>query len=164
MAASYLPSSSASSPLLCSAGAGCQVHGALTVTAHALCASGWASIYHDAPPPRRSRHGGGPHIIGGAGSSAHPRQSGSNCPMRRFCSDNRSHLYPVAQGVAQVVAKSFWSSVKCWSEWQDLNLRPPRPERGALPDCATLRLVCGLITTPKQGCKRRASRGADGRG
>ena len=22
---------------------------------------------------------------------------------------------------------------KCWSEWQDLNLRPPRPERGALP-------------------------------
>ena len=31
-----------------------------------------------------------------------------------------------------------------WSEWQDLNLRPPRPERGALPDCATLRLVAGL--------------------
>src|SRR5215213_4926061 len=27
-----------------------------------------------------------------------------------------------------------------WSEWQDLNLRPPRPERGALPGCATLRL------------------------
>jgi hypothetical protein len=33
-----------------------------------------------------------------------------------------------------------------WSEWQDLNLRPPRPERGALPDCATLRLMAGLIT------------------
>ena len=32
---------------------------------------------------------------------------------------------------------------KCWSEWQDLNLRPPRPERGALPDCATLRLPEG---------------------
>src|ERR1700716_598233 len=30
-----------------------------------------------------------------------------------------------------------------WSEWQDLNLRPPRPERGALPDCATLRLPEG---------------------
>ena len=31
-----------------------------------------------------------------------------------------------------------------WSEWQDLNLRPPRPERGALPGCATLRwLVLG---------------------
>ena len=26
-----------------------------------------------------------------------------------------------------------------WSEWQDLNLRPLRPERSALPDCATLR-------------------------
>jgi hypothetical protein len=25
-------------------------------------------------------------------------------------------------------------SAKCWSEWQDLNLRPPRPERGVLPD------------------------------
>jgi SRSO17 transposase len=23
-----------------------------------------------------------------------------------------------------------------WSEWQDLNLRPPRPERGALPTAA----------------------------
>jgi hypothetical protein len=28
-------------------------------------------------------------------------------------------------------------------EWQDLNLRPPLPERGALPDCATLRLMAG---------------------
>ncbi len=27
-----------------------------------------------------------------------------------------------------------------WSEWQDLNLRPLRPERSALPGCATLRL------------------------
>jgi hypothetical protein len=31
-------------------------------------------------------------------------------------------------------------TAKCWSEWQDLNLRPPRPERGALPDRATLPL------------------------
>src|SRR6476660_7305754 len=38
------------------------------------------------------------------------------------------------------------NSLKGWSEWQDLNLRPPRPERGALPDCATLRLKAGLIT------------------
>jgi hypothetical protein len=29
-----------------------------------------------------------------------------------------------------------------WSEWRDLNLRPPRPERGALP--ATLHFACGL--------------------
>lgn len=27
-----------------------------------------------------------------------------------------------------------------WSEWPDSNLRPPRPKRGALPGCATLRL------------------------
>jgi hypothetical protein len=32
-------------------------------------------------------------------------------------------------------------SGEIWSEWQDLNLRPPRPERGALPGCATLRYL-----------------------
>lgn len=31
------------------------------------------------------------------------------------------------------------SGVFGWSEWSDSNTRPPRPERGALPDCATLR-------------------------
>jgi hypothetical protein len=42
-----------------------------------------------------------------------------------------------------------------WSEWQDLNLRPPRPERGALPDCATLRYSWrGLIALALQGRKR----------
>ena len=34
---------------------------------------------------------------------------------------------------------------KYWSEWQDLNLRPPRPERGALPDCASLRQATAII-------------------
>ena len=28
----------------------------------------------------------------------------------------------------------IWIFAKYWSEWQDLNLRPPRPERGALPE------------------------------
>ena len=28
-----------------------------------------------------------------------------------------------------------------WSEWQDLNLRPLRPQHSALPDCATFRTV-----------------------
>lgn len=30
-------------------------------------------------------------------------------------------------------------NILSWSEWSDSNTRPPRPERGALPDCATLR-------------------------
>jgi hypothetical protein len=38
--------------------------------------------------------------------------------------------------VAQGVAVDFDLSAKCWSEWQDLNLRPPRPERVALPIAA----------------------------
>src|SRR5882724_3199492 len=46
---------------------------------------------------------------------------------------------------------------KDWSEWQDLNLRPPRPERGALPGCATLRLegrsYSGALGAPQAGSK-----------
>ena len=45
-----------------------------------------------------------------------------------------------------------------WSEWQDLNLRPPRPERGALPGCATLRLMAGLITMPLRQAARHEYR------
>src|ERR1700733_1755672 len=33
--------------------------------------------------------------------------------------------------VPQSVPESLLILAKCWSEWQDLNLRPPRPERGA---------------------------------
>ena len=40
--------------------------------------------------------------------------------------------------VPQSVPVDFGISAKCWSEWQDLNLRPPRPERGALPATAHL--------------------------
>src|SRR5271170_7500582 len=36
-----------------------------------------------------------------------------------------------------------------WSEWQDLNVRPPRPERGALPDGATLQGCGPSPTQPK---------------
>ena len=36
-----------------------------------------------------------------------------------------------SQGVAQGVAVDFGLGAKCWSEWQDLNLRPPRPEQSA---------------------------------
>jgi integrase len=35
--------------------------------------------------------------------------------------------------VAESVAERNKKPAKYWSEWQDLNLRPPRPERGALP-------------------------------
>jgi L-threonylcarbamoyladenylate synthase len=37
-----------------------------------------------------------------------------------------------------------------------LNLRPPRPERGALPDCATLRLKARLITRVGKGPQARS--------
>jgi hypothetical protein len=34
--------------------------------------------------------------------------------------------------VPQSVPVSILISAKYWSEWQDLNLRPPRPERDVL--------------------------------
>src|SRR5262245_29329847 len=70
---------------------------------------------------------------------------------RRFCPDNcpggqrrRCLLYAPASdsrvvSVGETVGIDVSEDAKCWSEWQDLNLRPPRPERGALPDCATRR-------------------------
>jgi hypothetical protein len=45
----------------------------------------------------------------------------------------------VACGWMPFDGKTFQESGKIWSEWQDLNLRPPAPEAGALPGCATLR-------------------------
>src|SRR5262249_31545552 len=48
-----------------------------------------------------------------------------------------------------------------WSEWQDLNLRPPRPERGALPDCATLRLKAGLIAPASLNASSREAMTAE---
>src|ERR1700680_2975073 len=44
--------------------------------------------------------------------------------------------------VADPLADDVGMPAKPWSEWQDLNLRPPRPERGALP--ATAHFACGL--------------------
>src|ERR1700738_5701588 len=60
---------------------------------------------------------------------------------------NQYVLHSYRQPVADPVASKICCLAKYWSEWQDLNLRPPRPERGALPDCATLRLTeSGLYT------------------
>ena len=48
--------------------------------------------------------------------------------------------------VGETVEDAISGSAKCWSEWQDLNLRPPRPERGRVrvPSCIFKRfcLVC----------------------
>jgi hypothetical protein len=37
------------------------------------------------------------------------------------------------QSVRKSVRQNVRECANYWSEWQDLNLRPPRPERGALP-------------------------------
>ena len=60
--------------------------------------------------------------------------------------------FPMPRGVS-VIARDFAGN---WSEREDSNLRPPAPEAGALPDCATLR--------PWGGVKRfcRESQGGSG--
>src|SRR5205823_12904663 len=35
--------------------------------------------------------------------------------------------------------RAYGRALVNWSGWRDLNPRPPRPERGALPSCATSR-------------------------
>src|SRR3974390_507892 len=55
--------------------------------------------------------------------------------------DFRPHSVPGADPGA----KENKGSAKCWSEWQDLKLRPPPPERGALPaqsDISNERCCC----------------------
>src|SRR5262249_9056254 len=75
------------------------------------------------------------------------------CGERHISADRSSssiYEYTPCETVPQSVPLTIEISAKCWSEWQDLNLRPPRPERGALPDCATLRLKAGLITRVRE--------------
>ena len=44
-----------------------------------------------------------------------------------------------------LVIYPIWGGGK-WSRWEDLNLRPLRPERSTLPDCATPRLSAHSLT------------------
>jgi hypothetical protein len=41
------------------------------------------------------------------------------------------HHVAIGVSVPEVVPDATGNLAKCWSEWQDLNLRPPRPERGS---------------------------------
>jgi hypothetical protein len=47
--------------------------------------------------------------------------------------DHRLTKKLAAISVGETVGPRSCGSAKYWSEWQDLNLRPPRPEQGALP-------------------------------
>jgi hypothetical protein len=55
------------------------------------------------------------------------------------------------------------SSAKCWSEWQDLNLRPPRPERGALPACDPGSILSLNFAERKHGRTGAGTRPSSGR-
>jgi hypothetical protein len=43
------------------------------------------------------------------------------------------HHVAISVSVPEVVPDWMENLAKYWSEWQDLNLRPPRPERGSGP-------------------------------
>ncbi len=54
-------------------------------------------------------------------------------PLKGVSELARKNLPRHSLSVGETVGKENRDFAKCWSEWQDLNLRPPRPERGALP-------------------------------
>jgi hypothetical protein len=59
---------------------------------------------------------------------ARPRRS----PSRGACAASRQGSMSLkVNEPRETVPVSILNSAKYWSEWQDLNLRPPRPERGA---------------------------------
>src|ERR1051326_5469405 len=63
-----------------------------------------------------------------------------------------------AAGSAREICRIERPAAERWSEWQDLNLRPPRPERGALPGCATLRYLAEaayIASRPRRPQARR---------
>ena len=59
------------------------------------------------------------------------------CRRETFGSSMRRHRERRKLGKKNNLLR--YQEVIGWSEWSDSNTRPPRPERGALPDCATLR-------------------------
>src|SRR5262245_61333704 len=73
-------------------------------------------------------------------------------PAMTDCESTSYVLHSSCDAVADPVAETLSMLAKYWSEWQDLNLRPPPPERGALPKLAVpfrwrklgeARTVCG---------------------
>ena len=67
-------------------------------------------------------------------------------------SDNIDHRLTkktlAAISVGETVGPLSWGSAKYWSEWQDLNLRPPRPERDASERAGTFLKQSGILTAP----------------
>ncbi len=72
-----------------------------------------------------------------------PRGCGIDRSLARKLTSPANRAHTQADGLGRSLRSDGFGdfSGKEWSEWQDLNLRPPRPERGALPGCATLRHV-----------------------
>src|SRR5215472_9067691 len=52
---------------------------------------------------------------------------------------------PIATLLRPPVSEKFDFVGKAWSEWQDLNLRPPRPEREAPLESSMLSVECDHI-------------------
>jgi hypothetical protein len=64
----------------------------------------------------------------------HEAQCSQRCPSRNATSAaGRAGPARTRPENLNVVGKRAKSSLNSWSEWQDLNLRPLRPERSALP-------------------------------
>lgn len=95
--------------------------------------------YRLATPQDRCRRGPGVAAGYSGGRACWQRRRGRRgAPLERHDPKTKS---PGAAGAFRFRAahRSACALYGGWSEWQDSNLRPPAPEAGALPGCATLR-------------------------
>lgn len=86
-----------------------------------------------------------------------PKNVGFHCISVDFARQqkNRRSVQPT---VYSVLYSLVWTSLdktlgEIWSAREDLNLRPPTPHDGALPGCATCRLVAANTTVFHTDCK-----------
>ncbi len=68
------------------------------------------------------------------GSALRSARGGAECAALSGMAAQTARLFRSRAAIYLILRKKTG-----WSEWSDSNTRPPRPERGALPGCATLR-------------------------
>ena len=90
----------------------------------------------------KARHAAHPqerqHSAAGGGTRDRVRPAGAPSPIwrsRHLPSEKTMRLKhnQSRETVPQSVPVNVLISAKCWSEWQDLNLRPPRPNEACCP-------------------------------
>ena len=90
-------------------------------------------------PDRRRSRGPGVGPVPVVGQAQPVLERGPGAPAER-CQAPRLEVHNLSEQSKGLLTNLVANLVTKWSEWGDSNSRPPAPEAGALPGCATLRL------------------------